>query len=85
MYNCAFQQAPVALSVSEEASQRSDSDDLLEEAQSHRDQAATYYSLRSECLSKAHEAFRSGNKAVATYYSQMVCLYKFLDVFILLF
>lgn len=78
-----FQQARAGLPVkdaSEEADKKPESGDMLDEAQSHRDQAATYYSLRSECLKKAHEAIRSGNKAVATYYSQMVCSSKTLKL-----
>lgn len=46
--------------------------DPLNEAHSHRQEAATYYAMRMECLRKAQEAYRSGNKPVASYYSHLV-------------
>ncbi|XP_054270574.1 uncharacterized protein LOC128991586 [Macrosteles quadrilineatus] len=63
--------------VSDEAGAASDSAaNLATEAAAHRAQAASYYGLRIDCLNKAHEAFRSGNKTVATYYSQLAQIHK---------
>uniref|UniRef100_A0A1B6FC02 Smr domain-containing protein n=1 Tax=Cuerna arida TaxID=1464854 RepID=A0A1B6FC02_9HEMI len=62
--------------VSGQGKDDTDTEDVLSEAQTHRDNAASYYSLRMECLNKAHEAFRSGNKPVATYYSQLAEAHK---------
>uniref|UniRef100_A0A1B6JT14 Smr domain-containing protein n=1 Tax=Homalodisca liturata TaxID=320908 RepID=A0A1B6JT14_9HEMI len=62
--------------VSGEGKDDADTEDVLSEAQTHRDKAACYYSLRMECLNKAHEAFRSGNKPVASYYSQLAEVHK---------
>lgn len=49
---------------------------LKKEAGEMRTQASRYYELRKECFTKAQNMYRSGNKAVASYYSHLAELYK---------